>query len=50
MSICLIWSHVNENENIHKISKMQKFGEKWSEDMVTRYLSTKFDIKLLDGF
>ncbi len=31
---------------------MQNFEKrkKWSRDMVKRYLSTKFDINMLDGF
>ena len=48
-----IWSHVNTKKKNRKNSKMQNFEKlktKWSGDMVKRYLSTKFDINLLDEF
>ena len=52
-----MWSYVNENEN--KIVKNQKIKflknkqtnkQKWYEDILDRYLSSKFGVNPLDGF
>ncbi len=46
-----IWSHVNENEKKKSnIAKFWKTENKWSRDMLKRYISTKFGINLLDRF
>ena len=51
-----IRSHANENDKNCKKSKLQNFGkqqqqqQKWSVDVVKRYIFTEFGIDVFDGF